>query len=145
MKVNETIKTMKQINPEVILIVKIGEFYYLYGKDSYIFSYYFKYKIKKAENNIPVCGFPLTALNKVLTKIEEENLNYIIVDKCLNYEVLEEYKEKKNNYNIVFSKANNYIKKKNKIDEIYNKLLNQIENKNINEKILKVEEIVNEV
>ena len=72
MKITNVIKTMKQINTEKVLLLKIGNFYYQYGKDAYIISYIFGYKIKYVENNIPSTAFPKTAVNKV-TKVYKEN------------------------------------------------------------------------
>ena len=109
MKITNTIKVMKQINPETIILLKVGEFYYQYGKDSYIISYLFSYKLKKIENNIPFSGFPKSALYKVLTKLEEKELSYIIVDKSLNYEVVEKEISKSNNLNDLMPKQNNIM------------------------------------
>lgn len=107
MKITNTIKVMKQINPEVIILLKVGEFYYQYGKDSYIISYLFSYKLKNIENNIPFSGFPKSALYKVLTKLEEQELSYIIVDKSLNYEVIEKEIFKSNKYKEFLSESFN--------------------------------------
>ena len=145
MKITNTIKVMKKINPEKIILLKVGEFYYQYGKDSFIISYLFSYKLKFIENNIPFSGFPISALNKVLTKLEENEISYIILNKSLNYEVIEEENFKKNRYKEYYNKSHKYILNKNRIDNIYKYLINNINRKNINEKILKIEEILNEV
>ena len=47
MSVTNIVKNIKQIHPEYIALIKIGKFYYSYGKDAYIISYIFNYKIKK--------------------------------------------------------------------------------------------------
>ena len=41
------VKTIKQIHKNDIVFVKIGKFYHIYGKDSYIISYFFGYQLKK--------------------------------------------------------------------------------------------------
>ena len=41
------IKVVKQVHKEDVVLVKIGKFYQVYGKDAYIISYLFGYKIKK--------------------------------------------------------------------------------------------------
>ena len=97
MKITNVIKTMKQINPEKILLLKIGNFYYQYGKDAYIISYIFGYKIKSVENNIPSTAFPKTTINKVMSKLEDNKISYIVIDRGLNYEVIEEQNFKKQN------------------------------------------------
>ena len=146
MKVTQTIQVMNQIIPDKVLLLKVGEFFYQYGKDAYILAYLFDYKIKTIENNIPFSGFPKSALNKVITNLENNKLSYFIVDKSLNYEVLEEQNfKKKNNYIEIYNKAHKYILKKNKIEKIYEYLNANINQKNIQEKILKIEEILYEV
>ena len=52
MKVTQTIQVMKQINPDKVLLLKVGEFFYQYGKDAYILAYLFGYKIKTIYNDI---------------------------------------------------------------------------------------------
>ena len=37
------VKTIKKIYPSCVILVKIGNFYNVYGKDAYIFSYLFDY------------------------------------------------------------------------------------------------------
>ena len=136
MKITNVIKTMKQINPEKVLLLKIGNFYYQYGKDSYILSYIFGYKIKYVENNIPFTAFPKTAINKVMAKLEENKISYIVVDKSLNYEVIEEQNFKKQNkYLNLYKVAHEYILKKNRINNIYKYLISQINNNEIKQKI----------
>ena len=41
MAVLTIIKTIKSIHPESIVLVKIGKFYNVYGRDSYIMYYLF--------------------------------------------------------------------------------------------------------
>ena len=146
MKITNIIKTMKKINPDKILLLKVGNFYYLYGKDTYIISYMFGYKIKIIEDNIPFSGFPKNTLNKVLAKLEENEISYIIVDKSQNYEEIEEQNFKKqNNYMDTYKKAHKYVLKKNKINNIYKYLMKNINEKTIQEKLLKIEEIIYEI
>ena len=44
------IKVIKEIHPESLVLVKVGKFYNAYGKDSYILSYLFGYKLKTVCN-----------------------------------------------------------------------------------------------
>ena len=146
MKITKIVKTMKEVNTDKLLLLKIGNFYYQYGKDAYIISYILGYKIKMLEENILSSAFPKNILNKVITKLEDCKINYFIVDKSQNYEVIEEQNFKKENtYIDCYNKAHKYIAKRNKIKNIYMYLLKNIDEENIKEKISKVEEILYEV
>lgn len=63
------VKTMKMIHPSCVIIVKIGNFYHVYGKDAYIFAYLLEYKITE-KDGIPHCGFPKKDL-EIKRKIKE--------------------------------------------------------------------------
>ena len=107
------IRVMKQkIHPDSILFVKVGTFYNVYGRDSYIISYFFGYQIKKVETTINTCGFPKSAISKVSKKMEDEKINYIVLNRSLNYEAEEEMDFKdKNRYKEIYTKAHKYLEK----------------------------------
>ena len=71
------IKEVKKIHPKEIALVKIGNFFHIYGKDSYIISFLFGYKMKNIDNNCSTCGFPQNSLPKVQAKFENKKINYI--------------------------------------------------------------------
>lgn len=146
MRITNVIKVMKKVNPEKVLLLKVGNFYYQYGRDSYIMGYTFGYKVKIIENAIPFSSFPKEALNKVITKLEDNKISYIIIDKSQNYEVLEEQNYKReNNYLNCYDKSHEYIKKRNRIDNIYKELIKNIKEETIKEKIKQIEEIIYEI
>ena len=72
MSVINIVKNIKQIHPEYIALIKIGKFYYSYGKDAYIISYIFNYKIKIVEENVCVCAFFI-----FITKKHQQNYKKI--------------------------------------------------------------------
>ncbi len=143
MSTTNMIRTMKEVHPTKILLVKIGKFYHAYGKDSYILAFLFNYQIKKVETNVNTVGFPEMALNKVLKTLEDKNIDYIVLEKASNYEVIseEEFKDK-NQYSELYNKAHRYIVRKNKIDAIYEHLISNISDETIKEKINSIEEIL---
>lgn len=145
MKVVNIVKAIKQIHPEYIVLIKIGKFYYSYSKDAYIVSYIFNYKLKIVEENIRVCAFPVFILNKIMAKLEENKINYIVIDRRNNYEVDEKFDNGNlNKYNFYLEKSKRYINQKNRIEEIYNYLVYNIE-KNENNKLIKeIESLINE-
>ena len=144
MKIENTIKIVKEIHPNDIVFLKVGQFYHCYGKDAVIISYIFDYTIKKLDN-IYDCGFPITSINKIEAKVEDLKINYLVVNKADNYEVYEEQDFKsENKYIQTYNKAHKYISRKNRITEIYNYLMENINSENIKEKINEVEEILYE-
>lgn len=134
-------KNIKQVHMDSIICYKVGTFYNCYGKDSYILSYLFDYKIKTIENDIPVCGFPKNALQRVSARLQKEKINYIIIDTRNNYDIDE--KEEFGNlnmYNEKLDKAKEKIKIKLRVEKISKFLLK----KNDIELIRKIEKIANE-
>ena len=101
MSVLNMAKNIKQIHPDSVICYRTGKFYSVYGKDSYILSNIFNYKIDKIQNDIPKCGFPINASKRVMAKMEEEKIDYIFLDVKNNYDV----EEKNSNGNL-----NNYTK-----------------------------------
>ena len=138
------IRTIKQVHQHDIVLLKIGKFYHVYGKDSYIISYLFGYKLKEIEG-ITMCGFPISSINRVTAKLEEKKINYIIIDRRNNYEVDETLDNKNlNHYLKYFEKAKKYINYKIRIDNINNYMLENIDNEDFKNIIRQMEEIINE-
>ena len=75
MSVVNMAKNIKEIHPNDLVIYKVGAFYNSYGKDAYILSYLFEYRIKEVELNISVAGFPKNAISKVIARLEREKIN----------------------------------------------------------------------
>lgn len=135
------VKTAKEIHKEYIIIVRTGNFYNCYGRDSYVISYLFGYKITLTKNNIYNCSFPKSAYNKVVSRLEQKRINYIILDKRNNYDVDEKCDNKsRNNYTETYEKAKKEIASKMRIEKIYNFLQNCNDEKIIYE----VEKIISE-
>ena len=80
------IKEVKNVHPEDITMIKVGNFYRVYGKDAYIIAYLFKYKISE-ENDIMVSGFPTSSIKKIEARLENKKINYIVLDRKDNYSV----------------------------------------------------------
>ncbi len=73
-------KKYKRNTPKTLLIFKVGAFCESYGKDSYILSYLFNYQIKpKGKDNISKIGFSKKAIPRVLSKLEEHKIDYLVV------------------------------------------------------------------
>ncbi len=142
MSTENVVRTIKVVHASCVVIVKIGNFYNVYSKDAYIFSYLFKYKIKE-NYGVPICGFPINSIGKVQNILEKYKINYIIVDKRSNYE--EEYKQlnnQENNYDKIYEKAEKSVQIILRTQKIYDKILKEIENKNSYEILDKIEMIL---
>ena len=55
------VKEIKAIHPKDIALIRLGGFYRVYGRDAYIISNIFRYKVQYDEG-IASCGFPGTKL-----------------------------------------------------------------------------------
>lgn len=143
MAVITIIKEIKKIHPKEVVMVKIGDFYHVYGKDSYILAFLLGYKLKNIEDNCMTCGFPTKSLAKVEAMLENKKVNYILLDRRNNYDV-DEFSDNKNlnTYDEQFEKANRYIKAKNRIDIIYFELMKNINDKDIKNKLYEIETIL---
>ena len=143
MSVENSVRLIKKVHPTSVVLVKIGNFYHAYGKDAYILSYFFDYKIE--HKGYKTCGFPLSSLNKVRVQLENQKIDYMVLDRKDNYEVMhkEEFK-KENTYETVYALAVMEINLKNRISNLNEFLVNNIHNKEIVAKIKKLEEILYE-
>lgn len=140
------IRNVKQIHPEDVVLVSVGNFYYSYGKDAYILSYIFKYKLMKIKDfDIFSCAFPKQSFPKITAQLENNKINYIIVDRRNNYEVQEKSENKNlNTYKKWLEKSQKYFSVKIRIDNIYDYIIKHIEDDDVKEKIKKMEQIINE-
>ena len=138
-------KRIKEIHPNYIIMYKSGGFYKAFGKDAYILSYLCGYQINIVSNNVATCGFPVNSIYKVRVRIEEKNINYMVVDPRNNYgiDVNEDFKNL-NTYVEQFEKAYTVAKCKRKIKNISEELTMLIEKPNFKEIIRKVEDILSE-
>ena len=136
------VKEIKSIHPEFIALIKLGGFYKVYGKDAYIISKNFKYKIKE-EAEIISCGFPTKTINKVRSKLENKKINYLIIESKNNYEVNEKEDFKNlNNYEKELEKSKIYVKNQLRIEKIYNFLSENAQKEKTKNIIKEIEEII---
>lgn len=124
---------------DYIIFLEIGAFYEVIGVDSLIINHLLGYKLKKISNTFK-CGFPLSKVNDVSKELGANHINYIVVK---NDEIKEKQEFETNNYNnysfnerIVFY---NFLR----IEKISNILSDNITKLDIDEKLSKIEEIIN--
>lgn len=138
------VKKVKEIHPDYVTIVNIGKFYYTYGKDSYIVSYLLGYKLNMYED-VSRCGFTDNSINKVMAKLEQNKINYLLLDRKNNYDVDKKFDNKNlNSYDKIFKKAKDKIYTIKRIDAINSYLYANADNKEIGEILNRMEEVLNE-
>lgn len=142
MGVIDIVRTVKKVYEEYIVLVKVGKFYYCYGRDSYILSYFTKYKINLLDNDIYSCAFSSNAYNKVISILEEKKINYIILDRRNDYEEEEKSNNKNlNSYKKYYEKAKEEISSRMRVEKIYKYLYEHLQDKEL---LVKVEKDINE-
>lgn len=121
---------------DYVLLREIGKFVSVFDEDSIIISYLMGYKIV----NFKV-GFPSNVLVKVINKLEDNNINYLIKYKD-NKEDKKDF-NKNNNYKKILEKGKKVLELREMKDNITPKLeILEIEKL---EKIVKyINEVVNE-
>lgn len=113
------VKEVKNVHPEDVVLIRTGEFYRIYGKDAYIISNLFEYKIKK-EQDIMTCGFPSKSLKKIEAKLEQKKINYLLLDSKDNYTVNERMDFKNlNTYQKQYELSKIYVNNQIRIEKIY--------------------------
>ena len=144
MSITNMVKNIKEIHPKTLLLFKVGAFCESYGRDSYIISYLFDYQIKQ-KNDIFKVGFSKKAIPRVLSKLEEQKIDYLLIDVRNDYEIDDKYENRNlNNYDTVFEKSYIYVKKQRKIKEMNERMLELVDLPDFKEKMLRIEEILNE-
>ena len=78
---NKMIETILEVNSDSMCLIKIGSFYHCFGKDAYILSYIFNYKIKEIGSNHKDCGFQGRCTLKIKAKLENIGILYIVIDR----------------------------------------------------------------
>lgn len=69
----------KYDNGDKIIIIKNGEFYYVYNDDAFIINYLFKYKLVHINDRYHIC-FPFNSLSNIKFILKNKNIGYITYD-----------------------------------------------------------------
>ena len=138
MKLIDTYNNYKIKYKEYVVLLKSGIFYECFNDDIGIMYSLFSYKIKNNGSNY-VVGFPNSSLSKVLNILEENRINYIVIeDNCVIYK----YKTNKNRYSEYIVDLTKLIYINMKIESIYKKLQNNILNNNIEKILIEIENLI---
>ena len=149
MSINTIWSKVKELYPEYVILMKIGKFYSVYNRDSYIIAYLFKYQIKRENGKLNEirysCGFPDSAKNKIISKLEEKKINYLILDRRNNYEEDEKSDNKNlNTYSKIMIPAKKYANNRIRLDNIYDYFLENICEDTTRKMLIDLENKINE-
>lgn len=123
---------------EYVVLLKSGIFYECFNDDISIMYSLFSYKIKNNGSNY-VVGFPSSSLTKVLNTLEENKINYIVIE---DNSVVDKYKTNKNRYLEYIVDINKLMYISMKIELIYKKLQENILNNNIEKILIEIENLI---
>ena len=120
-------------------MIQSGKFYRVYGKDAFIISYLFKYKIQKKEGTIS-SGFPSQSMGKVESRLDNKKINYMVLERRDNYSENEKNEfGNLNNYSEMYEKAKPYAQSVQRIEKINEYFDEHVKDVNFAEILSKVE------
>ena len=110
-------KTFKTKLKDIPIIYKRFYKYIIYEKDTKIINYLCEYKHLFEKLQIDK-----SYINYILKKLNDNNINHIVIDIANSNDVIYEKQYTSNNYLKIFSKGKRYIKNRIKIDKFNIKL-----------------------
>ena len=126
----------RQYNNYVILF-KQGNFYLSINDDALVLNNLFNYKIKAVTNYIKA-GFPLKSIDKVINILENNTINFLIIDK----NIIDKKKYPNNNYFNYLNKDSNFEFILSRINKIDQTLKDNLLNSNIENLLSHIERII---
>ena len=126
----------RQYNNYIILF-KQGNFYLSMNDDALVLNNLFNYKIKVVTNYIKT-GFPLKSIDKVINILENNTINFLIIDK----NIINKKKYPNNNYFNYLNKDSNFEFILSRINKIDQTLKDNLLNSNIENLLSHIERII---
>ena len=140
------IEEVKEMNPKYLVFAKVGYHYFVRDEDSYIISYLFGYKLKENCKGKKYYSFQTTSGKKIFSKIEKENVNYLIYDSKDENKIIEIFNFKeKNRYKEVLDMSLRYKKQKERVDNLFQDVLKYANIPEFDEEIKKFEIVMKEL
>ena len=134
----EKYKFYKLNYSDYIIIFKIGNFYNVLNDDCIVLNNIFNYKIVDKDSYIKT-GFPYSSLDKVITKLDIEHINYLVIE---NNNILDKHNYEDNHYSHYQNTINQYNYGYKKINYLFKYLKDNLLNDNINDIVEQIEEII---
>ena len=113
---------------DYVLLIKIGNFYEIFDIDSLIMNQMFNYKLKPIKDTFK-CGFPISSLDNVISTLDLNKVNYLVIDDDIKINKdFEENNYKNYDLNINILKYN-YFRINNIINYLNDNITNDISDK----------------
>lgn len=75
---------LKRKDNKTIYLFKSGIFYLALSDDAIYLSNKFNFKLTNLNNSIVKCGFPISSIDKYITKFTNNHINFKLVDSSIN-------------------------------------------------------------
>ena len=142
MKLIDCYNYYKDKYPNYIVFIKSGNFYDVFGEDTKIISYLLNYRINEF-NGIKKLGFPVNSLFKVTRVMEQQKINYLLLEKeDEEYDVSTKKRFVNGNYLNYVEKLEQFNAYSMRIEKIYRDLKSRILDENFEKLITKIENIL---
>ena len=123
---------------EYIIFIKSGIFYECIANDALIINSLFNYKIKAIGNTVKV-GFPIKNIDSVINKLENNSINYIIVD---DDRISKKFETDENNYSEYKIDMDSILYNILRVDKVVKYFEENIMNYDLAKKLDKIERII---
>ena len=120
---------------DYIIFIKSGIFYECMANDALIINSLVNYKIKAIGNTIKV-GFPIKNIDSVIDKLNDNNINYIIVD---DDKISKKHETDKNNYSEYKMNMDSVLYNLLRVEKVVKYLEENIMNYDLSKKLDKIE------
>lgn len=120
-----------------LIFIKVGSFYECFSKDALIINKLFNYKIKKISSTFK-CGFPINNIEYVISKLKQNNINYIILED----DITDKYETDSNTYSNYNFDTDSLLYSFILIEKIIKYLENNITNDEISNKITEIAKLL---
>ena len=142
MKLVDIYLSYKKKYREYVVLIKSGIFYEVIEDDVGIMYSLFNYKIRKIGNSYNI-GFPINNIGFVCNKLEDNKINYIILEKENdNYQITTKKDYKNNNYSKYKIDLIRYSYINKRINRICDRLKNKVFDNDLEKILLKIEGII---
>ena len=133
----EVYEKSKSTYKDYVVLLKSGNFYISFNKDTIIMNNIFNYQIKQVKDYIKI-GFPIISINKIVNELTLRKVNYVIIDT----DIINKKKFSNNSYKKYLLEKENYEILLVRIKKINTILKNSLNNQNIKQVLDDIENVL---